>query len=67
MIPTYGDIIKLDIDNWDMIGRKFTVLSSKPRDNSTAVELTLEDVCDESIYKCVVAQNQILGAKEWIG
>lgn len=54
-----GDIISLDLDNWQMIGRKFEVLNFKFRSNSTAVELLVKDVVDESVFKCVVSRNQI--------
>ncbi len=38
-----GDVISLDIDDWQVNGRKFNVLSAKYRENSSAAELEIEE------------------------
>jgi hypothetical protein len=48
-------------DNWHHLGKTYFVHEAKTRENSTAVELTLEDN-DGNIISITVANHQI----EWI-
>ena len=59
--------IKIDSDYWNDINKVWFVHEYTPRENSTAVTLTLEDTATGEIETRVVAQNQIqwLEAKDW--
>lgn len=59
-----GDVISLDIDDWQVNGRKFNVLSAKYRENSSAAELVLEDQIDHSTYAVVVDRKAIISDNE---
>lgn len=65
----YGDIIRLDTDHWDTIGKTFKIISIKYREKSTAVDLVVEDILEDKIIKIVVPENQIVVDTEfkWIG
>lgn len=52
---------RINTDMWDDLGVVYTVLESAPRENSTAITLTIEDA-QGGVYKRVVAANQI----EWM-
>lgn len=56
----HGDIISIDNDHWDLLGKKFKIEFIKYRENSTAVELILTDVLTETCLKCVFPRNQII-------
>lgn len=50
--------VMLEIDDWEVNGKIFFVHTYKTRDNSTAVELELEDE-NGYIHNRVVANHQI--------
>ena len=52
---------RIDNDKWEHAGKIYFVHEAKRRENSTAVELTLEDG-DGTIITTVVANHQI----EWL-
>ena len=52
---------RIDNDHWQHVGKTYFVHEAKTRENSTAVELTLEDD-HGNIITTVVANHQI----EWI-
>jgi hypothetical protein len=52
---------RIDNDHWQHVGKIYFVHEAKTRENSTAVELTLEDD-HGNILTTVVANHQI----EWI-
>lgn len=56
---SYGDVVRLDTDHWETVGRTFKVLSAQYREDSTAVKLVLEDVLDEEKICLVCSSNQI--------
>lgn len=60
MILQYGDQISIDNDLWESRNYIFKVISAKPRQNSTAITLVLEDDIEGKIVKCVVPENQIV-------
>lgn len=54
-----GDVIIIDDDTWDMLSKKFTILSVSYRKDSTAVDLMLEVYGTKEIIHKVVAYHQI--------
>ncbi len=55
------DKCRIDNDKWEHVGKIYHVWSAAQRDNSTAVELTLEDD-HGNIFTITVAKHQI----EWL-
>jgi len=52
---------KIDIDKWENVGKIYFVHEAKTRENSTAMQLTLEDD-DGNIITTTAASHQI----EWL-
>lgn len=56
----FNTIITLDLDDWAVIGKKFKILSSVFREDSSAAELVLEDCDSNDILKLVVDRKAIV-------
>ena len=54
-----GDMIKLDNDSWADLGKTYLIHAVRYRENSTAVELTLEDE-SSNYFTRVIASHQII-------
>lgn len=55
----FGDVVKLDTDMWHQHGKYFLVHIAKYREQSTGIELTLEDK-HGNIFTATLASNQII-------
>lgn len=55
------DKIKIDSDDWKDAGRIYSVHSAKRREDSTAMELVLEDEEGQVTYR-TVAYHQVIAA-----
>lgn len=55
------DKIKIDADNWDDVGKIYNVRFAKAREDSSALELVIEDEEGKIFYR-TVAYHQV----EWI-
>ena len=56
----YGDIIQIDNDSFDTIGKSYEVMSVEFRENSTATKLVLKDTNTKEVSCIIVAKNQII-------
>ena len=60
-----GSLIRIDNDEWDEVGKFYEVLKVEPQyttrgELSTGVVLTLIDKSDDTMFRRVVPENQIV-------